>query len=120
MVIPFFFLVLFSLVYILAPLLKESCWPFLRKGVFTEIHGDKKEGIRAISDIDFEYEMGKLTGEDYASTREFLKRQAFPVLEKERDCLKKIILKPKKEIPEELKKDITKEVLRICGKKFSS
>ncbi len=120
MAILFFFLILFSLVYVLGPLLKESYWPFLRKGVFTEIHGDKKEGIWAISDVDFEYEMGKLTREDYASTREFLKRQAFPVLEKERDFSKKIILKPGKEISKNLKKDITKEVLRICGKKFSS
>ncbi len=120
MVIPFFFLILFSLVYVLSPLLKESYWPFLRKGLFVKIHEDKKEGIWAISDVDFEYEMGKLTREDYASTREFLKRQAFPVLEKERDFSKKIILKPGKEISKNLKKDITKEVLRICGKKFSS
>ena len=120
MVITFFFLILFSLVYVLSPLLKESYWPFLRKGFFAKIHEDKKEGIWAISDIDFEYEMGKLTREDYASTREFLKRQAFPVLEKERDFSKKIILKPGKEISKNLKKDITKEVLRICGKKFSS
>ena len=120
MVILFFLLILFSLLYVLSPLLKESYWPFLRKGAFTEIHGDKKEGIWAISDIDFEYEMGKLTREDYASTREFLKRQALPVLEKERDFSKKIIVKPRKEISKSLKKDIIKEVLRICGKRLSS
>ena len=94
MVIPFFFLILFSLVYVLGPLLKESYWPFLRKGVFTEIHGDKKEGIWAISDIDFEYEMGKLTTEDYTSTRQHLKETVLPVMEKERDFSKKITLKP--------------------------
>ncbi len=64
--------------------------------------------------------MGKLTREDYTSTREFLKRQALPVLERESDFSKSIILKPGKEISRGLKINITKEVLRICGKKLLS
>jgi hypothetical protein len=108
------------LVYILVPLMKESYWPFIRRGALAEIHEEKKEGLWAISDIDFEYEMGKLTREDYASTREFLKKQTLPVLEREKNLSEKIILKPKKEISRDLKKDINKEVLRICGKRLFS
>ncbi len=118
-VLLFFILILFFLVYIFIPLMKESYWPFLRKGIFSEIHGDKKVGIWAISDIDFEYEMGKLTTEDYASTREFLKGEVLPVLERERNFSKEIILKPKKELSRVLKKDIIREVLKICGRRLS-
>ncbi|GBE03094.1 MAG TPA: hypothetical protein ENG95_06005 [Nitrospirae bacterium] len=120
MVIIFFILMLIFLVYILVPLINESYWPFVSRGTFAVIQEEKKECIRAISDVDFEYEMGKLTKEDYMVTREFLKRQARPALEKERDFSKGITLKPGKEISKSLKKSITKEVLRICGKKLLS
>ena len=119
-VIPFFLLMLVSLIYIFSPLLKESYWPFLKKGLFTEVQEDKKEGIWAISDVDFEYEIGKLTKEDYTSTREYLKETVLPVLEKERDFSKKIILKPRKELPVKLKTDVVREVIKICGKRLSS
>lgn len=120
MIIIFFILILAFLLYILSPLINESYWPFISRGAIAEIQEEKKEGIWAISDIDFEYEMGKLTKEDYDSTREFLKRRALPVLKRERDFSKNIILKPGKEISKNLKKNIIKEVLRICGKNLSS
>ena len=119
-IILFFILMLIFLVYIFLPLMKEIYWPYTKKGELAEIRRNKKEGIRAISDIDFEFEMGKLTGEDYASTREFLKKQAVPALEKERDFSERLFSGPKKEISKKLKKEITGEVLRICGKKLSS
>ncbi|NOZ68233.1 MAG: hypothetical protein GXP46_03085 [Deferribacteres bacterium] len=120
MLVIFFVLMLAFLAYIFLPLAQDSYWPFVRRGALAGIQGDKKEGLWAISDVDFEYEMGKLTREDYISTRESLKREALHVLERERDLSEKIALKPKREISEALKKDITREVLRICGKKLSS
>lgn len=119
MVLLFFILILIFLIYIFIPLMKESFWPFIKRGVLAEIQEAKKEGIWAISDIDFEHEIGKLTTEDYTSTREYLKGEVLPVLERERDFSKKIILKPKKELSRGLKKDIIREVLKICGKKLS-
>ncbi len=120
MLVIFFILILAFLIYIFVPLVNESYWPFINRGSLAGIQEEKKESIRAISDLDFEYEMGKLTKDDYTSTREFLKKQALPVMEKERDFSKRIILEPGKEISKGLKKNITKEVLRICGKKLSS
>ncbi len=120
MLIIFFILMLVFIAYILVPLAQDSYWPFVKRGSLAGIQGDKKEGLWAISDVDFEYEMGKLTREDYISTRESLKREALHVLQRERAFSEKIVLKPEKEISEGLKKDITGEVLRICGKKLSS
>lgn len=121
MVILFFILILASLAYILLPLAGENYWPFMSGGTLAGIQTEKKEGIQAISDIDFEFEMGKLTEEDHASTREYLKRQALPALKMERDLLNRMgLIKPKQEISKKLKQDINKEVLRICGKKLSS
>ncbi len=120
MVILFFILISASLAYILLPLAGENYWPFVSEGTLAGIQTEKKEGVQAISDIDFEFEMGKLTEEDHASTREYLKRQALPALKMERDLLDRMGLNPKQEISRKLKRDINKEVLRICGKKLSS
>ncbi len=120
MVIPFFLLVLITLLYVFRPLLGESYWPFFGKGEFAELHEDKREGIWAISDLDFEYEAGKLTRDDYLSTREYLKGDVIPVLERERALSGKTASRPERAISEGLKKDIILEVSRICGKRLSS
>lgn len=117
--ILFSFFVLISLIYILSPLLGETHWPFLSKGKLTEIHNARKEGIWAISDVDSEYEMGKLTKDDHAFLRNFLKSEVAPVIRAEKDILDPA-LKPVKGISEELKKDLIREVVRIWGRNFSA
>lgn len=117
--ILFSFFVLISFIYILSPLLGETHWPFLSKGKLTEIHNARKEGIWAISDVDSEYEMGKLTKDDHAFLRNFLKSEVAPVIRAEIDILDPA-LKPVKGISEELKKDLIREVVRIWGRKFSA
>lgn len=117
--IIFSILVLIALIYILSPLLGETHWPFLSKGKVTEIHNARKEGIWAISDVDTEYEMGKLTKDDYAVLRDYLKSEVVPVITAEQDLLSPL-LKPVKGISEGLREDLMREVVRICGKKFSA
>jgi hypothetical protein len=111
--------VLISLIYVLSPLIGEMYWPFLSKGNFAELHHARKEGIWAISDVDSEYEMGKLTKDDHAFLREYLKGEVAPVLKEEKDILNRA-LKPEKEISDDLKEDIIREVVKIWGKKHSA
>lgn len=115
----FSILVLITLLYVFSPLFGETYWPFLSKGNLTELHHARKEGIWAISDVDSEYEMGKLTKDDYTFLREYLKGEVAPVLKEEKDILNSALM-PEKEISEDLKKDIIREVVRIWGKKFSA
>jgi hypothetical protein len=117
--IIFFLFVLIALIYILSPLVGETHWPFLSKGKLTEIRSARKEGIWAISDVDSEYEMGKLTKDDHALLRNYLKGEVVPVIRAEKDLLGPL-LKPVKGISEGLREDLMREVVRICGKKFSA
>ncbi len=117
--IIFFLFVLIALIYVLSPLVGENHWPFLSKGKLTEIHNARKEGIWAISDVDSEYEIGKLTKDDHALLRDYLKREVAPVIKAEKDLLDPA-LQPVKGISAGLKKDLMREVVRICGKRFSS
>lgn len=117
--ILFSFFVLISLVYILSPLLGEAHWPFLSKGKLTEIHNARREGIWAISDVDAEYKMGKLTQDDHVFLRNYLKGEVAPVLKEEKDILARA-LRPTKGISEDLKQDLMREVVRIWGRKFSA
>ena len=113
--ILFAIMVVAALVYVLLPLFDEPCWPFLKKGVLTELRSAKKEGLMAISDLDNEYEMGKLTKEDYVSLRESLKREVAPVLKKEMEIAKQEESKPAELPTDNTTSDLVREVIRICG-----
>lgn len=108
-------MVIFSFVYILFPLFGEPCWPYLKKGILTELRSVKKEGLIAISDLDTEYEMGKLTHDDYASLRERLKKEVTPVLRKEMDINAQVELKPMELPQNKLTSNLAGEVIRICS-----
>jgi hypothetical protein len=92
----------------------------MRRGVMSELHMAKREGIMAITDIDTEYEMGKLTQEEHTVLREFFKGEVLPILKKEKDFQRDSISSPKREISTDLRRDIIREVMRVCGKDFSS
>lgn len=113
--ILFAIMVLVSLLYILIPLFDEPCWPFLKKGLLTELRSSKKEGLMAISDLDNEYEMGKLTKDDYLSLRESLKSEVAPVLKKEMEIQKQEESKPEELSSDNVSSNLVREVIRICG-----
>jgi hypothetical protein len=113
--ILFAIIVFVSFVYILVPLFGEPCWPFLKKGALTDLRRAKKEGLMAISDLDTEYEMGKLTNDDYVSLRESLKREVTPVLRKERDIKSHDVTTPVELPPDKFTSNLVREVIRICG-----
>jgi hypothetical protein len=113
--ILFAIMVLVSLVYVLLPLFDEPCWPILKKGTLTELRSAKKEGLMAISDLDSEYEMGKLTKDDYVYLRESLKGEVAPVLKKEMDIQKQEKSKPEELPTDNVTSDLVREVIRICG-----
>ncbi len=115
MEILFAVMVIVSFVYILIPLFGEPCWPFLKKGVLTDLRSAKKEGLMAISELDTEYEMGKLTNDDYVSLRASLKKEVTPVLKKEMDIKAHEELKPVKLLTDKFTSNFIKEVIRICG-----
>ena len=115
MEILFAVMVIVSFVYILIPLFGEPCWPFLKKGVLTDLGSAKREGLMAISDLDAEYEMGKLTNDDYLSLRESLKSEVTPVLRKEMDIKAHEESKPVELPPDKFTSSLVREVVRICG-----
>jgi hypothetical protein len=113
--IVFAVMVIASFVYILVPLFGEPCWPFLKKGVLTDLRSAKKEGLTAISELDSEYEMGKLTNDDYVSLRESLKREVTPVIRKEMDIKALEESKPVELPADKFTSNLVREVIRICG-----
>jgi hypothetical protein len=117
MEILFAVMVIVSFVYILIPLFGEPFWPFLKKGVLIDLLSAKKEGLMAISELDTEYEMGKLTNDDYVSFRENLKQEVAPVIRKEMDIKAHEESKPVKLPTDKFTSNFIKEVIRICGLK---
>jgi hypothetical protein len=115
MEILFAIMVIVSFVYILIPLFGEPFWPFLKKGVLTDLRSAKKEGLLAISDLDTEYEMGKLTNDDYVSLRKSLKSEVTPVLKKEMDIKADKESNPMELTPDKFTSNLLREVIRICG-----
>ena len=115
MEILFAVMVILSFVYILIPLFGEPGWPFLKKGVLTDLRSAKRQGLTAISDLDSEYEMGKLTNDDYVSLRESLKSEVAPVLRKEMDIKAHEDSKPVELPPDKFTSNLVREVIRICG-----
>lgn len=113
-------LALGTLVYVLFPVFKDGFWPFLRQGELAELQRARKEGLLAIADIDAEYEMGKLTREDYTSLRESLKSEVIPILKKHRLSAGEGAGYSGNHLDAQLKEDLLKEVTRICGTTQSS
>lgn len=109
-----------ALLYVLFPLFKEAFWPFLGPGELSELQRARKEGLMAIADVDSEYEMGKLTQEDYAVLRESLKGEVIPVLKRQKLALGEGAAHGGNHLRPGLKKDILREVIRICGTKERS
>ncbi len=109
-------IILLSLIYVLIPLFTEANWPFLKRGMLSELRSARKEGILAISDLDDEYAMGKLTRDDYARLRDSLKHEVAPVLKKEME-----ISGAETPVPGQngLTPSLLREVIRICGLKHS-
>jgi hypothetical protein len=101
-------------------LFDEPSWPFLKKGVLSELRSAKKEGLMAISDLDFEYEMGKLTQDDYIFLRDNLKSEVSPVLKKEMEITGNRILKQVDSSSNNLTPNLLREVIRICSLRRSS
>lgn len=101
--------------YIILPFAKDRFWPYIESKKYTAIASAKKEGIWAISDVDNEYELGKLTDKDYETLRKHLKAEVFPVLKKEKELLESIRYTDGDEISLELKHDLYKEVIKHCG-----
>ncbi|HDH01039.1 MAG TPA: hypothetical protein ENG80_04435 [Nitrospirae bacterium] len=114
----FFLFSLLLLFYILSPIFGERYWPFMRGGVFEQLYGERKTGIWAISDVDAEYEMGKLTEEDHSLLREQFKAEVAPVLLREKELTINSGLSPEKGLSGELREEMIKEVIRICGKEL--
>jgi len=115
MVIVFFILILASLIYVGAPLLRERLWPQLEERPVSQIQRKKREGIWAISDVDNEYEIGKLTEEDHQTLRASLKEDLVDVMQQERNILEAGSIPKDRDIPRPLKQRLISEVVRICG-----
>ena len=115
MVIVFFTLALASVIYIGVPLLSERLWPQLESRPASQMQREKREGIWAISDVDNEYEIGKITEEDHLKLRASLKEELAEIMQRERNMMKAGDLTKDRDIPRPLKKRLLFEVMRICG-----
>jgi hypothetical protein len=108
-----------SCIYILIPLFGDPCWPFLERGNLSDLHSARKEGVRAISDLDEEYAMGKLTKEDYEQLRDALKHEVAPILKKEIEMTGKDMYATAGPGRNGITGILLREVIRICGLKRS-
>ena len=111
----FVLILLISLIYVLFPLFNEPYWPFLKRGTLSELHSAHKEGVMAISDLDEEYAMGKLTNEDYVHIRDGLKHEIVPVMKKEMEISREETAFPHSTGRNGLTAGLLREVIRICG-----
>jgi hypothetical protein len=119
MMILFGVIIFGSFIYILMPLFGEPCWPFLNRGNLSDLHSARKEGVLAISELDEEYAMGKLTKEDYQQLREGLKHEVAPILKKEIEMTGKDIHASVVPSRNGVTGSLLREVARICGLKRS-
>lgn len=116
-ILLFLILAVGTVIYMATPLFWERFWPFLDGSAAGEIRRAKREGLWAISDIDSEYEMGKITEGDYASLRGRLKSDLMEAMKREREVLGGAGAEESEELPHNLKRKLLFEVLRICGLK---
>lgn len=115
-VVVFFLLALACLLYMGSPLVMQKYWPALKSSPLSELQRARKEGIWAISDVDNEYEMGKLTEADHAYLRQRLKAELLVVMEQEKKLTEDISMPAEdSDISPPLKKNLLAEVLRVCG-----
>jgi len=105
--------------YVAVPLLREPYWQFVNLGRLMEIYEEKKIGLWAITDIDNEYEMGKLSEEDYKLLREQFKSEILSVLKRERELTGKqhIDRKDSNGHVEKIREEALSEVIRIWGRR---
>ncbi|NOX19849.1 MAG: hypothetical protein GXO99_01100 [Nitrospirae bacterium] len=117
-----FVLTVIIVVYSILPLVKEKYWPFVNVKRLKEISEEKTTGMWAITDIENEYQMGKLTEKDYQLLREQFKREIIPLLKKEQELVGSGGLKERVngDLDDDVRQKMLMEVLRICGKDMSS
>ena len=108
--------------YMALPLAKDKYWPFVNIKRLKEISEEKTVGMWAITDIENEYQMGKLSEEDYRLLREQFKSEIIPLLKREQELIGKGVFKERLngDLDEETRQKVLLEVLRICGKRLSS
>jgi|Deesub1362A_J573_1020465.scaffolds.fasta_scaffold32171_2 hypothetical protein len=108
------------LLYVAVPLVREPYWQFVNLRRLKEIYEEKKTGLWAITDIDNEYEMGKLSEEDYKLLREQFKSEILPVLKRERELtgMERIDGKDGDRYAEKIREEALSEVIRIWGRRF--
>lgn len=107
--------------YVAVPIVREPYWQFVNLRRLKEIYEEKKTGLWAITDIDNEYEMGKLSEEDYRLLREQFKSEILPVLKRERELtgMERIDGKDSDRHVEKIREEVLSEVIRIWGRRFS-
>jgi hypothetical protein len=110
------------LIYTGMPLLREQYWPFVNLSKLREITEEKRTGIWAITDIENEFQMGKLSEEDYNMLMEQFRSEILPVLKREQELLGKSpgTSGENGNLSEGVRQRVLLEVLRICGKRLSS
>ncbi len=108
--------------YMALPLAKDKYWPFVNIKRLKEISEEKTVGMWAITDIENEYPMVKLSEEDYRLLREQFKSEIIPLLKREQELIGKGVFKERLngDLDEETRQKVLLEVLRICGKRLSS
>jgi hypothetical protein len=116
MIVAVFFLIALAvLLYMGSSFIKEKYWPALERSPLTELSSAKKEGLWAISDVDNEYEIGKLTQEDHEYLRRRLKAELMEILDRERKLMQDISIPSNADIAPALKQKLIREVLRNSG-----
>lgn len=110
-----------TVLYVTLPLLREPYWQYVNLNRLRDIYEEKKTGLWALTDIDNEYEMGKLSEDDYRTLKEQFKTEVIPVLMEERRIVGEAIVGSdnKGSLNEKAKEAALSEVIRICGKRLS-
>lgn len=116
-VVVFFVLAIITFIYLAVPLMQERFWPFIDSSPVAELQREKREGLWAISDVDAELEMGKITPEDHGALRGVLKSELLEVMSREKALLGEVDAQGIEGMPASLKGKLLYEVLRICGLK---
>ena len=115
----FFCITLAAVFYLAFPILGQPYWPCRETSPLAQIRKEKRKGIWAIADVDSEYEMGKLTENDYAALRSQLKKELLQVMNREKSLLKGAGQTPDMDMNPALKNKLLLEVSRLCGLKRS-
>ncbi|RMG02067.1 MAG: hypothetical protein D6726_08305 [Nitrospirae bacterium] len=114
-------IVMSTVIYVGLPLFEERHWKYIDQYRLSAIYEEKKTGLWALSDIKNEYEMGKLTEEEYRELSNHFKKLLLPIIKsqsKEGMGIKAVAT----ESPDKmrLRRDALNEVIKIWSKKVSS